>query len=118
MTTAEMVTVSKGEFYAAMTGNVSPYFGQRRYDAVTGYTAEWKTPYGELLGVSSGIPHLHNELYMLTPSLHRSVSPKQKQDGGIKLNPEFIYGGLFCADNDDDEQPEPLTQTDYEPLYD
>ena len=34
------------------------------------------------------------------------------------MNPNTMPGGSFCADNDDDEQPEPLTQTDYEPLYD
>ena len=32
------------------------------------------------------------------------------------MNPNTLPGGAFCADNDDDR--EPLTQTDYEPLYD
>ena len=32
------------------------------------------------------------------------------------MNPNTLPGGLFCADNDDDEAGEPLTQTDYEPL--
>jgi len=32
------------------------------------------------------------------------------------MNPEMIDGGFHDPAND--EQPEPLTQTDYEPLYD
>ena len=111
-----MVTVSKDEFYAAMTGNVHLYHGRQKWSNVTGYTAEWRTPHGEVLALSSGIDHLHNKLYMLTPSLYSSLSPKQKPQGGTKLNPEFIDGGFYDPAND--EPGEPLTQTDYEPLTD
>ena len=61
------ISVSKDEFYAAVDKfNLMPSLGRQTYNSTTGYTALWRTPSGQVKGITSGIPHLYNEQYLLT----------------------------------------------------
>lgn len=63
----DMVRVSKETFFATVGRlNVHPTIGQQKWDQVLGYRSDWKTPHGEVLGVTVGGTHLSETEYMVT----------------------------------------------------
>ena len=78
MNNGNMAPVSKNAFFAAIGKlNVHPYIVSQKYDPVLGYKSHWKTPSGNVVGISVGIDCLENQEYWLATDC---IGPKERAE--------------------------------------